>query len=50
MIIFSEQYKILANNETNIYFGGRLAEYCYYDMHQIIASAFKLTNFIKNNK
>lgn len=33
------QYKTLANKEENIIFGGRLAEYKYYDMHQVIASA-----------
>jgi len=33
------QYKALADQEENIIFGGRLAEYKYYDMHQVIASA-----------
>lgn len=33
------QYKKLADNTENVIFGGRLAEYKYYDMHQIIASA-----------
>jgi UDP-galactopyranose mutase len=33
------QYKKLAYNESDIIFGGRLAEYKYYDMHQVIASA-----------
>jgi len=33
------QYKELTNNEKNILFGGRLAEYKYYDMHQVIDSA-----------
>jgi len=33
------QYKLLADQEENIIFGGRLAEYKYYDMHQVIASA-----------
>lgn len=33
------QYKALADKEENIIFGGRLAEYKYYDMHQVIASA-----------
>lgn len=33
------QYKELTKNTTNIIFGGRLAEYKYYDMHQVIASA-----------
>lgn len=30
------QYRQLADRETNVLFGGRLAEYKYYDMHQII--------------
>lgn len=33
------QYRELADTLTNVYFGGRLAEYRYYDMHQVIASA-----------
>lgn len=33
------KYKKLSEKETNIIFGGRLAEYKYYDMHQVIASA-----------
>jgi UDP-galactopyranose mutase len=32
------KYKVLSQ-EDNIIFGGRLAEYKYYDMHQVIASA-----------
>ena len=35
------QYKALAEQESNVIFGGRLAEYKYYDMHQIIGSALK---------
>ena len=34
------QYRELANQEPNVIFGGRLAEYKYYDMHQIIAAVF----------
>ena len=37
-------YKNLVSKEKNIIFGGRLAEYKYYDMHQVIESAL---NFIK---
>ena len=33
------KYKKLAAQEANVIFGGRLAEYKYYDMHQVIASA-----------
>lgn len=36
--IFS-QYKDLAAQESNVIFGGRLAEYRYYDMHQVVGSA-----------
>ena len=32
-------YKKMADNETKIIFGGRLAEYKYYDMDQVIESA-----------
>lgn len=32
-------YKKLSEKEENYIFGGRLAEYRYYDMHQVIASA-----------
>jgi UDP-galactopyranose mutase len=37
-------YKSLADSEKNVIFGGRLAEYKYYDMHQVIESSL---NFIK---
>jgi UDP-galactopyranose mutase len=35
------QYKALSQQEEKVIFGGRLAEYRYYDMHQVIASALK---------
>lgn len=41
-ILFSE-YKNLSAKEQNVIFGGRLAEYKYYDMHQVIASALKVS-------
>lgn len=34
-----KKYKELADKEENVIFGGRLATYKYYDMHQIIGSA-----------
>jgi UDP-galactopyranose mutase len=34
-----EQYKALADKETNVIFGGRLAEYKYYDMAPVIEQA-----------
>lgn len=36
------QYKELADKEENVIFGGRLAEYKYYDMAPVIESVFKL--------
>ena len=41
-----KKYRKLADEQKNIYFGGRLAEYRYYDMHQVIASALKLSKDI----
>lgn len=38
------RYKELAENEDKIIFGGRLAEYKYYDMDKVIASAFNLVH------
>lgn len=35
------KYRELADQEQDIIFGGRLAEYKYYDMHQVIASALE---------
>ena len=34
-------YKEVAEQETNVLFGGRLAEYKYYDMHQVVGSALQ---------
>ena len=36
-----DQYKALADGETRTVFGGRLGEYKYYDMDQVIAAALK---------
>jgi len=36
-----EQYKQLADSESKVMFGGRLAEYKYYDMHQVVGSALR---------
>ncbi len=35
------RYKILADNENNVIFGGRLGEYKYYDMDMVISIALK---------
>jgi UDP-galactopyranose mutase len=36
-----QQYKALAEQEEKIVFGGRLGEYKYYDMDQVIAAALR---------
>jgi UDP-galactopyranose mutase len=36
----NRKYQQLSKAENDVLFGGRLAEYKYYDMHQVIASAF----------
>lgn len=38
----AEQYRAFAAQETDVVFGGRLAEYKYYDMAPIIENVFKL--------
>jgi UDP-galactopyranose mutase len=35
------KYKKLSQQQDKVIFGGRLAEYKYYDMHQVIAAALK---------
>lgn len=37
-----EQYKVLADQKVDVIFGGRLAEYKYYDMHQIVDKVLNL--------
>ncbi|AEX20684.1 MULTISPECIES: UDP-galactopyranose mutase [Vibrio] len=40
-----KKYRQLAKNESeDVFFGGRLAEYKYYDMHQVIRSALNKVN------
>ena len=41
-----EQYKALADEERNVIFGGRLAEYKYYDMAPIVEQVLKITESI----
>ena len=40
------RYQALAAGEKNVHFGGRLGEYRYYDMDQVIASALHAANTI----
>lgn len=43
----ARKYKDLAKEHSdNVIFGGRLAEYLYYDMHQVIASALKKVSVV----
>jgi UDP-galactopyranose mutase len=41
--VLAEQYKQLAAKETDVLFGGRLAEYKYYDMAPIIERVLDLS-------
>lgn len=47
-IIF-EKYKAMANNCNNMLFGGRLADYKYYDMDKIVSNALCLAEEELNN-
>ena len=38
----AEEYRKLASKESNVIFGGRLAEYKYYDMDDVIKSAMEI--------
>lgn len=41
-----EQYRDQSKDYPNIIFGGRLAEYRYYDMHHVIKSALNMANML----
>jgi UDP-galactopyranose mutase len=41
-IALYEKYQELAQKESNVVFGGRLAEYKYYDMAPIVEKVLKL--------
>ena len=40
----ADEYRVLASKETNVIFGGRLAEYKYYDMDDVIKRALEVVN------
>lgn len=44
----ADDYRVLASKEKNVIFGGRLAEYKYYDMAPIVEKVFRL--IISNNE
>jgi UDP-galactopyranose mutase len=43
-----QKYKELSTEYDNVIFGGRLSEYKYYDMHQVIGSALKKIKYEQN--
>jgi UDP-galactopyranose mutase len=43
-----KQYEKLSLSNSNVIFGGRLAEYRYYDMHQVIGAALSVTKKMFN--
>ncbi|MBP9481638.1 MAG: UDP-galactopyranose mutase [Parabacteroides sp.] len=43
--ILYKQYQFLANERQNVIFGGRLAEYAYYDMHQIVEKVINIFDY-----
>lgn len=43
----AEQYKAIAEQEQNVIFGGRLAEYKYYDMAPVISSVLRHPEILK---
>ncbi len=45
-----ERYRQLADQETTVYFGGRLAQYQYLDMATVIEEALNLTATLLKNK
>ncbi len=44
----ADEYRKLAKKEKNVIFGGRLAEYKYYDMDDVIKMALNFVNEINN--
>ena len=44
--LLADKYRALADKEDKVIFGGRLAEYKYYDMDDVIKSAFNLVENI----
>ncbi len=44
----AEQYRQLAQKEKNVFFGGRLGDYRYYNMDQVVSAALNLSAKILN--
>jgi UDP-galactopyranose mutase len=49
MNLFKQYRKLAKEESTKVIFGGRLAEYKYYDMHQVIRSALNKVKEIEGN-
>ena len=45
----AEAYRAMASQEKNVIFGGRLAEYRYYDMAPVIEQAFRKYSILTNS-
>ncbi len=43
-MLLAEKYRQLAETEKNVIFGGRLAEYKYYDMWPVVEKVFRIIN------
>ena len=43
-LLLAEKYRQLAETEKNVIFGGRLAEYKYYDMGPVVEKVFRIIN------
>lgn len=41
-----QKYAHLADKEKNVYFGGRLGQYCYYDMDKVIIAALNMIEYV----
>jgi UDP-galactopyranose mutase len=44
-----KKYQTLADNEKNVYFVGRLAQYRYFNMDQVVAAALTVSTKIISN-
>ncbi len=42
-----KQYKGLAEKQNKVIFGGRLGQYKYYNMDQVIAEALRMSNSVE---
>ena len=48
--VLYEKYRAKADLESNVYFGGRLGEYKYYDMDQVIGRALLFTGSLSSHQ